>query len=162
MVLLSYKWLLLFLLGFNHPFYVSVTEINHNAQEATLEVSCKIFADDLEEILKKNYGKPVDLGASQQKAQHDALITGYVSKNLSMIADGKPVQLNYVGYEKEKESVFCYFEVRDVTAFKKLDLRNSLLQDLNTQQINIMHVIVKGSRKSYKLDYPKNTASFIF
>ncbi|MEJ7912415.1 MAG: DUF6702 family protein [Chitinophagaceae bacterium] len=162
MALLSYKWLLLFLFGLNHPFYVSVTEISHNAQEETLEVSCKIFADDLEEILRKNYGKPVDLAAVQQKVQNDALITGYISKNLAMSADGKPVKLNYIGYEKEKESVFCYFEISGVPAFRKLDLRNSLLQDLNNQQINIMHVIVKGSRKSYKLDYPKNTASFIF
>ena len=33
-----------------HPFYVSVTEINHNAENHTLEISCKMFGEDLEEI----------------------------------------------------------------------------------------------------------------
>ena len=36
-----------------HPFYVSVTEINHNAADKTLEISCKMFTEDLEEILEK-------------------------------------------------------------------------------------------------------------
>ena len=38
-----------------HPFYISITEINHNAKDKTLEISCKMFAEDLEETLNKNY-----------------------------------------------------------------------------------------------------------
>ena len=29
-----------------HPFFISVTEINHNIKDKSLEVSCKIFTDD--------------------------------------------------------------------------------------------------------------------
>ena len=36
-----------------HPFYVSVTEINQNAAEKSLEISCKFFADDFEQTLEK-------------------------------------------------------------------------------------------------------------
>jgi hypothetical protein len=35
-----------------HPIYVSVTEIQHNAKDKTLEISCKIFTSDFEAILK--------------------------------------------------------------------------------------------------------------
>ena len=31
-----------------HLVFVSVTEIEHNAKEKTLEISCKIFTDDFE------------------------------------------------------------------------------------------------------------------
>jgi hypothetical protein len=58
--------------------------------------------------------------------------------------------------------VYCYFEVAQVPAVKKLQLNNSILQDLTADQINIMHVTVNGSRKSYKLDYPQKQASFNF
>ena len=37
-----YKWLLTGIIALWHPFYVSVTEINHNAKQQTLEISCKI------------------------------------------------------------------------------------------------------------------------
>ncbi|MEI8059397.1 MAG: DUF6702 family protein, partial [Ferruginibacter sp.] len=61
MVSIVYKWLMLFTwVNFtmspvaseapvcNHPLFVSVTEIEHNAKDKTLEISCKIFTDDFE------------------------------------------------------------------------------------------------------------------
>jgi Domain of unknown function (DUF6702) len=39
-----------------HPLYISVTEINHNAKDRILEVSCKIFTNDLETVLEKMSG----------------------------------------------------------------------------------------------------------
>lgn len=145
-----------------HPFYVSVTEINHNAKDKTLEISCKIFVDDMEEVLKKNYNKPVDLGNGKQQQQNNQFISDYIGKRFAMIVDDKAVKLTYIGFEKDKESVYCYFEIPNINGFKKIDLTNALLQDLNKEQINIMHVVINGNRKSYKLDYPKTHASFVF
>ena len=162
MALLSFKWLFTVMLGFFHPFYVSVTEINHNAKDKTLEVSLKVFADDMEEVLKKTYNKPVDLANQKQQAQNDGLITDYVTKHFIVKADGKPVNISYIGFEKEKESVYCYFEITNIPSIKKLELTNCLLQDLTEEQINIMHIIVGANRKSYKLEYPNKQASFNF
>ncbi len=162
MALLSFKWLLVSLVALFHPFYVSVTEINHNAKDKTLEVSCKIFIDDMEDALKKNYAVSTDLSNEKQIAQNNRLINDYVSKHLSLIADGKAVKLQFVGFEKDKESVYCYFEVPHIATIKKIDLTNSLLQEMHQEQINIMHIVVNGARKSYKLDYPAKQASFSF
>ena len=145
-----------------HTFYVSVTEINHNSNDKTLEISCKIFADDMEEVLKKNNNKAVDLANAKQLNQNNQFVADYIQKRLSLNVDGKNVKLSFIGFEKDKESVYCYFEVPNVPTIKKIDLINSLLQDLNDEQINIMHMIVNGNRKSYKLDFPKKEASFSF
>lgn len=181
MALLLYKWLTLSLLAFTapapgtsagadapaaaevrHPFYVSVTEISHNRQSKSLEVTCKIFADDLEDILKKNYKTTVNLTAAAQQAQNDRLINDYFTRHLALATDGKPVKLSYVGFEKDSESAYCYFEVPNIAALQKLDVSISILQDLTPEQINIMHVTVNGNRKSYKLNYPHKQASFTF
>jgi hypothetical protein len=179
MVALLFQWLLFFALPIQgnfylessdikkhatvfHPFYVSVTEINHNAKDKTLEISCKIFADDMEEVLKKNNNKPVDLANAKQLNQNNQYVADYIQKRLTINVDGKNVKLSFIGFEKDKESVYCYFEVPNVPSLKKIDLTNSLLQDLNDEQINIMHMIVNGNRKSYKLDFPKKDASFSF
>jgi hypothetical protein len=175
MVVMFYK-ILFSLLGFipvifgtadkneasNHPFYVSVTEINHNQKEKALEISCKIFIDDMEDVLKQNFKTVVDLSDQKQQIKNDQLITAYITKNLSITADQKAVQLNYVGYEKDSEAVFCYFEVVNISTVKAIDVSNSILQDLTDKQINIMHVSVNGVRKSYKLDYPQKLAKFNF
>lgn len=162
MSMLLFNWLLPALFSFMHPFYVSVTEINHNAAEKTLEISNKVFADDLEEVLKKNYRVTVDLSNAAQQAQNNKIVADYFLKHVAITADGRTSQLTYLGFEKDKESVYCYFEVNNVTSLKKIELTNSILQDLNDKQINIMHVVVGGTRKSYKLDFPDKKATFSF
>jgi len=178
MAVMLHKWFLVFGLWFSapqayedlsvnsvkayHPFYVSVTEINHNSQEKTLEISCKIFLDDMEAVLKQNYKTNVDLTNEKKEAEHNKFIAEYISKHLSVTADGKSSKLNYIGFEKDKESVWCYFEAANIPSIKKLDINNSILQDYTDKQINIMHITVNGNRKSYKLDYPNKQASFSF
>ncbi len=145
-----------------HPFYVSVTEINHNKAEKSLEISCKIFAEDLEDILKKNYKTTVDLSDASREAQNNKLVSDYIQKHLLFSINGKPVKLAFVGFEKESESAYGYFEIPGVSSLKKLDVSNSILHDFIDSQINILHITVSGNRKSYKLDFPKTQASFNF
>jgi hypothetical protein len=162
MAFLFVKWLTLSLFGLFHPFYVSVTEINHNANNKTIEISCKIFSEDLEKILRKNYKAPVDLANEKLHPLNNKLIQNYFLKNLSVNPEGKVAKLNYIGFEKESAAVYCYFEITNISSIKKLDITNSILQDFSDQQTNIMHVMVNGKRTSTKLDYPKKQASFNF
>jgi CRISPR/Cas system endoribonuclease Cas6 (RAMP superfamily) len=145
-----------------HPFYISVTEINHNAKDKTFEISCKMFAEDLEEILEKNYKSTLDISAGKDKAQFDRLIPDYIQKHLNIAVNGKPASLQFVGYETEKESVFCYFQINDVSKPDKVDVTNQILYDFNSSETNIIHLIVNGARQSVKLNYPEKSASFKF
>ena len=145
-----------------HPFYISVTEINHNAKDKILEISCKMIADDFEQILEKNYKTQLDISSAKDKPNFDRLIPDYMGRHFNLVVDGKPVKQTYVGYEKDKESVYCYFQVDNIASLKKLNIVNSILHDFNDTQINIMHVTVNGKRQSTKLDYPDTQASFSF
>jgi len=167
-----YKWFSLALLGVfltgagpverPHPLYISVTEINHNPKDKLLEVSCKMFTNDLETALEKMARTHVDLSATKDKAASDKLIEAYVERHLRLKADGKPVVLHFVGSEKENDGTWSYFQVNDVPAVRRIDVANDLLYDSFNQQIGIMHVTVGGQRKSTRLDYPEASASFEF
>ena len=102
-----YKWLAIPLLGVllgaakapgAHPFHVSVVEVNHNAADKTLEISCKIFTDDFEKVLTQNYPQDagrkakVDLINPPDKAAMDTLVKKYIASHLSLSADGKPLK----------------------------------------------------------------------
>ncbi len=145
-----------------HPFYIAVTEVNHNTKDKTLEISCKVFADDLEKILEKMNKTELDITAEKDKTRFDKYIPDYFNHHLSFSVDGRPVKLSYVGFESEKESAYCYFEVDNVVSLKKLEINNSILHDFTVDQINIMHVTVNGKRQSTKLNYPDRLAIFSF
>jgi hypothetical protein len=145
-----------------HPYFVSVTEINHNATDKTLEISCKLFTDDFEKALADKYKMKVDLSAPKDKKTTNRIITEYIKNHLSIKADGKVVNFNYVGFEKEDEAVFSYFQIDNITSVKRIDITNSILYEEHDTQINIMHVSVGGNRKSTKLDYPNTQAVFNF
>jgi hypothetical protein len=145
-----------------HPFHVSVVEIDHNASAKTLEISCKIFTDDFEKVLAQNYKTKVDLINPPNKAAMDTLVKKYIFSHLSLNADSKPATFLYVGFERESEAVYSYVQVNDIPSVKKIEIINKLMYDLFTDQVNLVHVIVGGNRKSTKLDYPESNARFEF
>jgi hypothetical protein len=147
-----------------HPFHVSTTEINHNAKDKTLEVTCRIFTDDFEAILEKNYKTKVDLThpAAAEKATIDKIVSDYIKKHLQLKADGKQVTLSYLGYEIDNDAAAVYLEVDNIPSVKKVETTDSILYDQFDDQIRIIHVIVGGNRKSDKLDYPDTQAVFQF
>jgi hypothetical protein len=74
--------------------------------------------------------------------------------------DGKPCQLEYLGYEVQKESVWSYWEVSQVKSMKSLQADCNLLYDFVNLQTNIFHV-KKGEKEwSRKLDYPETRLLF--
>lgn len=150
--------------GGPHPFHVSVTEIEHNATDKTLEISCKIFTDDFETILAKNYNTKVDLTnpPNSNPAAMDSLVKKYIYSHLAIKVGGKPVTFNYIGYEVDKEAAWGYIEVANVSSVSKLDITNHILYDKFDDQMNIIHVKVGDNRKSTKLNYPDKETTFSF
>ena len=166
-----FKWLLLPLAGMvlisgkkpaPHPFHVSVIEINHNAADKTLEISCKIFTDDFEKVLAKNYKAKTDLTNPSNKAAMDTLIKKYILSHLSIKADGRLVSFQYLGFENESEAAYGYIEVENILSVKKIEVSTDIMYDLFDDQVNIIHTIVGGKRISNKLEYPNKETLFSF
>jgi hypothetical protein len=154
--------LLISWLSFFHPFYVSVTEITHNAKTQSVEISCRMFYDDLERTIEKQSKTPVDIVHPKDKTKMNQMLSEYVKKHLSIKADGKALGLSYVGYEIQEDGAWVYFEVKGISKVKKFDVHDDILFDEHKEQINMLHVTVAGQRKSNKLDNPDADAAFEF
>ena len=168
MASILFKWFLMAGLVFNspaannHPIYVSVVEIEHNAKEKMLEVSCKIFTDDFEKALRSTYKTHVDLLDSKYKTAMDKLVNDYVQKHFKISADNKSVALKYVGYEQTDEGITCYFEGDNITTVKNITVVDNILYEFQAQQMGLIHCTVNGDTKNYKLNNPEEKASFNF
>jgi hypothetical protein len=162
MAILSYKWLMTGLLALLHPFFIGVTEVQHNAVDKTLEISVKLFAEDLEKTIVKVNHQQIDIGNTKDSAKANQLIAAYIKQHLLLNVDGKAVQLQWVGFENEREAIWCFLQVGNIPNAQKITIDNSLLYEAFEQQINLMHVTVNGVRKSNKLEFPQQKAEFIF
>lgn len=176
MVKAVYKWLkmsvvvLLVLTGSGfsskpsvHPLYISVTEMEYNAKDHSLEISCKVFTEDFEKGLAKANNAIVDMYNPGDKAILEKQISAYITSHLQIKADGKPLALQYVGHELEEQSTWSYFQVTKISNVpKKIEIFSNLFYEMFDKQINIFHVMAGGTRKSTKLDYPATQASFEF
>jgi len=137
-----------------HPLHVSTTEIGFNPKTKSLEISCRIFTDDFEQILAKNYKTKIDLSRADMQKAMDVVVRKYMDTHLSFMVNGKGVKAGYIGFEIDHEATNVYLEIENIQALQNLTLHNSLLYDLFDDQMNILHVENRGSRKSAKTEYP--------
>ena len=150
------------LMAMLHPFFVSVIEINHNQKEATVEISVRVFTEDLEKALQKYTTAKLDIINPPDKAFLEKQISNYISQKIKLKINGQTVSLHYVGHEIQRESIWSYFDIPKIPEVKKIEVDCSLLFDYEKNQTNIFHVKSKGIEKSYKLDYPNANAVFDF
>lgn len=157
-VLLLNKWLLgLFLMTANvHPYHVSATEMEYDAKSKRVEISTKIFTDDFENVLTRLYKQKTDLSNPKLKAQMTVLVNKYITTHLSLKTNDKTLPIKLYGWEIDHEAVYVY-TIAEAPSFnaKSITVENKVLYDLFDDQVNIVHFIIKRSRKSSKLVYPE-------
>ena len=163
MQLSVFSWALWAYLSLLHPFYISLTEIRFNPTSKKVEVSAKIFWDDLEVGLSKEIGGPVDFLNPKDKSKLETQIKAYLLKHSQVWVNGKMVPLSYVGYEVEEDAAWFYLESTATAVPKSVEVQNTLLiRDLEGQQ-NIVHVYLNSkSPKSLLLGEGKEKGSIIF
>ncbi|KAA0126282.1 hypothetical protein FY557_18175 [Chryseobacterium sp. SN22] len=137
-----------------HPYHVGSVEINYNQKSKTFEITGRFFLDDLENGLNTKYGKSLHFNDPKFKAQLNEFLKNYASEYFKLKANNKFLNVNYVGYEEDHESVNIYLESEKIEAPKKVEAAVSFLYNLFDDQINIVHIVVNGERKSEKLTYP--------
>jgi hypothetical protein len=145
-----------------HRYYLGLTEVHINTKEHTLDVSIKLFIDDLETELKKNSGKKTDLLSSQKNKEAEQLLYAYLEKNFRINVGGKLQKLQFVGFEVESDVVWCYLEVKDFKDKGTVAIYNALLYESFPEQSNLINVYWNDVSKSAKLSNPEKMVDFVF
>lgn len=138
-----------------HPYHVGSMEIKYNMESKTFEIVGRFFLDDLENSLAKKHGKPLHFNDPKFKAQMKPALEAYCAEYLKLKVNNEFVKIKFVGYEEDKESVDLFLETEVVENPKKVETAMNFLYNYFNDQINIIHIIVNGERKSEKLTYPR-------
>lgn len=136
-----------------HPFYISLTEMRYNPSTRKIEIAQKIFWDDLEVALSKEFKEKVDFLKPKDKTKLESQLRTYLLKHNQVSVNGKMLSLTYLGFEVDEEAAWFYLESSETTLPQSVEVKNSiLLEDFDGQQ-NIVHVYSQSkSPRSLLLD----------
>ena len=133
-----------------HKFYVSVNQIDFVPKKKALEITSRIFIDDLDLALEKKFKKKVYLATSRETADAKELLQKYFSEKFLVKVNGQQMQINFLGKEEEENVLICYFNIKDVQKVTFLEIKNTVLMELYDQQ-HIFHTNISGEKKSILL-----------
>jgi hypothetical protein len=150
--ILAFAFMSLLMAG-RHPFYVSTTEIEYIAKSKEVGIAFKTFPDDLEETIRIFAGKKIDL-SSKNKAENNQLLSAYLQKHLSIEINRSKKELNFLGYEMDKEAIWIYLNIQKINSIKEMKIISDVMYEYKPEQTNIIHVNLKGNTSSYKLNSP--------
>lgn len=152
------------LVWYLHPLHVSVTEIEYNEKNKSLQIISRIFIDDLElSIRSKLRNESLDLLEPKNGVTTDQLVSAYLKDHLKVRLDGKPAKINYLAHEVEDLALICYLEIESVKKIKTIEVTNDMIQEIHEDQSNLVHVTYKGPVKSLRLirDKPTDVLKFV-
>lgn len=134
-----------------HPFYVSICEVNYNSETKSLEISLRIFTDDLEKTMQDWSAEKLYLGENNESQKTDSLLKNYILQELTIAVDGKSTPFHFIGKEVVQALTWIYLETENISDFEKIELSNRILFQTFPSQTNLVHVNNKGETKSLLL-----------
>ena len=147
----------------DHPFHISVCDIEHDAESKALQISQRMFMDDLEVGLEAFHKlETVDAYKPKDVKRLDSLISAYLEAKLFIRINGKDVSFNYLGSELEGDARWAYLEVPDVPSVTEAEISNLVLTESFDDQENIIHLKVNGKLKSKRLSKDEKVVTFKF
>ncbi|RZS91948.1 DUF6702 family protein [Aquimarina brevivitae] len=135
-----------------HKFYVSVTQIEYDAEEESLQIISRIFIDDIEDLIQVRYDESIVLSPVKESEKVNAYVENYFSQKFELQVNGTPVDYTFLGKEYKEDMMICYLEVKNIKALHSITVKNLILTDLFEEQKNIVHLKKGEQRKSLMLE----------
>lgn len=145
-----------------HPYYVSICLIEHNKQNQSLEISVKIFTDDLLIALSEQGHDRLYLGEEREDTLANKYINNYIGDRMRFIINRKEANLHFVGKETENDLIWIYLEIKNIAALNEFEIDCSLLIDVIEEQTNIIQVYNSSKSKSLLLNAERTKGYLLF
>ena len=142
-----------------HEFHLSKTTINYNTEEKAIQVSTRIFIDDLELSLKELGYDSLKICTRKEKETAEQHIQDYINEHLVVKMGGSDLNFTFLGKEQSDDlaAVWCYLEAHDVSAFSKMSISNTILISQFEDQKNITMIQVDKEKVAHLLFTSDNT-----
>lgn len=121
-----------------HDFHVSMTELEQNRENGRLEMTIKLFTDDLEKALEMEGVERLLLGDEAESEKADHYLNAYIQKRFEVESQEESVNWTFIGKEVEMDVTWCYLESDSIAPVEELKFESHLLTDVFDDQQNII------------------------
>ena len=145
-----------------HEFYVSLTEVRYNYDSERMEVSIRVFPDDLDRALLQKHGIFTQLSTELEAPEADSLLGEYLNRHFSLEINGRPLKLNYLGKEAEADAIWCYLESEPLSEPLDYQIFSSILLENFEDQVNIVQIYQGDWNKGLMLSSDQQSGQLRF
>ena len=131
-----------------HKFYVSIYQINYVPEKKMVQITSRIFTDDLNTVLNKKFIRKTHVGETKESDEDILLMKKYILENVSIKVNNKLQTINYLSKEMEGNVVICYFNIKNISKIKTFEIQNTALLELNEEQQNIMQLNIFNKKEN--------------
>ena len=135
-----------------HEFHLSKCDIHFSEEDKALQISLRIFIDDLEEAIAKVEGEEnLKLCTNKEVMNADSILVAYLSGNFQVSVDDQIHELAYVGKEVSEDllAVWCYFEITNVLPKEVILIENKILIETFDDQSNLVSIKFSKDKKDH-------------
>lgn len=147
--------LILPLLAFTaaHKFYISVTNVGYSEKDKAIQITTRIFLDDINAVLKARYDVDSKLGTKEESKVDRKYLEKYLRTKFLVEINGKPQDYKLLGKKYDTDMIICYLEVPkiELPKLRTIAIQNQVLTDIYDEQQNVVHFKINGKKKSYVL-----------
>lgn len=138
-----------------HKFYVAIYQINYAQQKKMIQITTRIFSDDLNDALEFKYKKKTYIGTEKESQEDVALLKKYFAEKFTLKVNGQIKPMNFLSKEIENNIVICYLKIKDISKITTLEVQNSIITEVYSEQQNIIQSNLNGEKDSLLLTSEK-------
>jgi hypothetical protein len=136
-----------------HPFHVSLAEAEFNQETGALEVALRVHPTDLEQALRAQETRPVDLDRSKGI---DRMIAKYLESHFQIRdEDGRKLNGKWVGKEVSIKEAWLYFEFAIKDRDASLQITQAFFFETLEDQVNTINF--KQGKRVKSLCFTRDT-----
>ncbi|WP_026976589.1 DUF6702 family protein [Flavobacterium tegetincola] len=132
-----------------HKFYVSIYQVDFVPEKKRIEITARIFMDDLNIALEREFKSKTQVGEKSETPEDLVFLQKYLKKHLRISADGKEQNVQFLSKEIDNNVVIVYLKINEIKKFSSIKIVNSALLEIYSDQQNIMQTNFYNNKRNY-------------
>jgi hypothetical protein len=139
-----------------HKFYTAIYKIDFNASKKRVEITTRIFTDDLNVAISKKYNRKSNLASASETSDDIEYLKKYLNEKIILKVNGKNQPIRFLSKELNENVLICYFNCDNISKIKTFEITNNILTDLFDEQQNIVQLNINSKKQTLLLTSENN------
>ncbi len=139
-----------------HKFYVAIYQVNHAKEKKMVQITGRVFIDDINEAIEKKYRKKSSIALDNETPEQVELLKKYIAEKFKIKVNGQSKQLEFLSKESEDNVLIFYLRITDIAKITSLEVENTMIMENHFEQQNIIQANFNGNKHNLLLTSENN------